>query len=217
MYRVGFIDDQPNAFTKYRKKILRFYPDVELVLLEDCFTKEQFLNKIYEERVEVLLVDYKMAKTFGFNGSTLINFINDEMRDLECFIMTEVDQQEANDGLVPSRNIISKTIFDTEGEDEQRVNALKIFVETLKDSADVFHNRSEQKKAQYLELFEKRKGGLLSLEDEEEYLRLYKVLSSYGMIEKLPQEVLTKQFEKDLNELIRQGTQILEKAKSRGE
>jgi hypothetical protein len=158
-----------------------------------------------------------MAKTFGFNGSSLINYINDEMRDLECFIMTAVEPREANDGLVSSRNIFSKTIFDTEGEDEERVRHLIAFVESLKNSADVFRNRSVQKKEQYLELFEKRKKEALSLEDEEEYLRLYRVLSSYGMIEKLPSDMLTKKFETELDELIRQGTQILGKAQTRGE
>lgn len=214
MYRIGFIDDQPNQFEKYKKKVSRFFPDVELILLEECSTKEQFLNKIYEEMIDVLLVDYKMAKNFGFDGSTLINFVNDQMRDLECFIMTEADPEGVRDGYVPSRNIKSKTIFDTEGEDEQRIKALQEFIEVLKESADVFRNRREQKKQQYTELLEKRKQGRLSLNEEEEYIRLYKVLSSYGMIEKLPNEMLTSEFENDLNILIKQGERLLAKVQS---
>ncbi|MBR4058998.1 MAG: hypothetical protein IKK03_04070 [Lachnospiraceae bacterium] len=213
MYRIGYIDDQPNQYEIYRKKLQRRFKDVELILLDGCNTKEDFLEKIYEQQIEVLLVDYKMAGTFGFNGSTLISYINDQMRDLECFILTAVEQENIKDGLVASRDRRSKTIFDTEGDDEQRVNELNEFVEILKDSATVFRKRREEKKEKYLKLLEMRKSGQLSLQDEEEYLRLYKVLSSYGMIEKLPESILTSKFDEDLKGLLELGEAILKKYK----
>lgn len=213
MYKIGYIDDQPTQFENYQKKLRRRYEDVELVLLDECTTREEFLEKIYAEQIDVLLVDYKMAGTFGFNGSTLINYINDQMRDLECFILTAVEQESVDDGLVSSRNIESKTIFDTEGDDEERVEKLNKFIQDLKGSAKVFQKRREAKKEQYLALNEKRKGGKLSLPEQEEYVRLYKVLSSYGMIEKLPEELLKSEFEEDLCELLKVGETILEKHK----
>lgn len=213
MYRIGYIDDQPVQFINYQKKLRRRFEDVELVLLDKCSTREEFLEKIYEEQIDVLLVDYKMAGTFGFNGSTLINYINDQMRDLECFILTAVEQESIDDGLVSNRNIASKTIFDTEGDDEERVEKLNKFILDLKDSAKVFQKRRETKKEQYIELFEKKKEQKLSMQEEEEYLRLYKVLSSYGMIEKLPEDVLKSKFEEDLTALLKVGETILEKHK----
>lgn len=42
-------------------------------------------------------------------------------------------------------------------------------------------------------------------------MRLYKVLSSYGMIEELPKEVLTIDFEEKLDHLLRIGDAILKK------
>ena len=69
--------------------------------------------------------------------------------------------------------------------------------------------------APYQVLYEKRKHGELSLKEEEEYLRLYKVLSSYGMIEKLPEEVLTVNFEEKLDRLLEIGDAILEKHKEK--
>ncbi len=211
MYRIGYIDDQSDQYRNYRKKLKRRYKDVELILLEGCKKREEFLEKIYEERIEVLLVDYKMAGSYGFNGSTLINFINDQMRDLECFILTAVEQDQINDGLVTRRNRYSKTIFDTEGDDPERVKQLGEFVETLRQSADVFKRRSDEKKKKYLLLLDKRKNERLSLSEEEEYLRLYEVLSSYGMIEKLPEEVLTTDFEEKLDKLLAMGDQIIKK------
>ena len=59
MYRIGYIDDQPNQYEIYRKKLQRRFKDVELILLDGCNTKEDFLEKIYEQQIEVLLVDYK--------------------------------------------------------------------------------------------------------------------------------------------------------------
>lgn len=213
MYRIGYIDDQPVQFDNYQKKLRRRFKDIELVLLDKCSTREEFLEKIYEEQIDVLLVDYKMAGTFGFNGSTLINYINDQMRDLECFILTAVEQENVDDGLVSNRNIESKTIFDTEGDDKERVEKLNKFIEDLKGSAKVFQKRRETKREQYLELLEKKKEQGLSMQEEEEYVRLYKVLSSYGMIEKLPNDVLKSKFEDDLAALLKVGETILEKHK----
>lgn len=213
MYRIGYIDDQPVQFENYKKKLKRRFEDVELVLLDECSTREEFLEKIYEEQIDVLLVDYKMAGTFGFNGSTLINYINDQMRDLECFILTAVERESVVDGLVSNRNIESKTIFDTEGDDEERVEKLNKFILDLKESAKVFQKRRELKREQYLELHKKKKEQRLSMQEEEEYVRLYKVLSSYGMIEKLPEDVLKSKFEEDLAALLKVGESILEKHK----
>lgn len=211
MYKIGYIDDHPIQYDNYRKKIQRRFPDVDLVLFDNCQSKEEFLERIYEEQVDVVLIDYKMASTFGFNGSTLISYINDQIRDLECFILTGVDRDKVEDGLVAERNRYSKDIFDTEGGDEEKTEKFCQFMNVLLQSADVFRVRREQKKEQYLKLYEKRKQGNLSMREEEEYLQLYKVLSSYGMIETLPEGVLTLEFEEKLNHLLKVGDAILEK------
>ena len=87
------------------------------------------------------------------------------------------------------------------------------FINVLIQSADVFRTRQKQKKEEYLKLYEKRRQGQLSLKDEEEYLRLYKVLSSYGMIESLPEKLLTGEFEDKLDHLLKVGNAIIEKHK----
>ena len=210
MYKIGYIDDHPDQYENYRKKIKRRFPDIDLILFDGCKTKEEFLERIYKEQVDVMLIDYKMAGTFSFDGSTLINYINDQVRDL-CFILTGVEQDKVADGLVAERNRYSKTIFDTEGDDEEKLKKFFDFINVLIESANVFRTRREQKKEEYKVLYEKRKKETLSLKEEEEYLRLYKVLSSYGMIEELPKEVLTIDFEEKLDHLLRIGDAILEK------
>ena len=214
MYNIGYIDDNPSLYTTYEKKLKRRDRDVELILIEGCKTKAEFVEKIYEKQIEVLLIDYKMASTFGFNGTTLISYINDQIRDLECFILTAVDNEQISDGLVASRNIFAKTVFDTEGDDPEKVSALMEFIKTLKESADVFKKRREQKIDEYKALLKKRNEGNLGAE-EEEFLRLYKVLSSYGMVEKLPDTMLNLEFEQKLNNLLEIGTKILDEHKEK--
>ena len=174
MYRIGYIDDEPIQYNNFAKKVKRMYPDVELILLEDCHTKDEFVEKIYEDQIEVLLIDYKMAKSFGFNGTSLISYINDQIRDLECFILTAVDTEQIDDGLVSARNRFSKTIFDTEADDPEKIKIFKEFVELLKESADVFRRRREQKTERYKVLLQLKKDNKLGA-DEEEFLDLYRV------------------------------------------
>ena len=214
MYNIGYIDDNPSLYTTYEKKLKRRDQDVELILIEGCKTKAEFVEKLYEKQIEVLLIDYKMASTFGFNGTTLISYINDQIRDLECFILTAVGNEQISDGLVASRNIFAKTVFDTEGDDPEKVSALMEFIKTLKESADVFKKRREQKIDEYKALLKKRNEGNLGAE-EEEFLRLYKVLSSYGMVEKLPDTLLNLEFEQKLNDLLKIGNKILDEHKEK--
>ena len=211
MYKIGYIDDEPTQYKNYARKISRRYPEMELILFEDCTSKEEFVEKIYEMQADVLLIDYKMASKYGFNGTTLISYINDKVRDLECFILTAVEQDRITDGLVSGRNRRSKEIFDTEANDPKKEKRLDAFLEELKESADVFRIRREQKKEQYQKLLEKKKAGELSASEEDEFIILYKVLASYGLIEELPESMLKSDFEKTLNELLEAGETILKK------
>jgi len=209
MFKIGYIDDEPTQYTNYAKKLNRWYKDMELILFENCSTRDDFVNKIYEEQTDVLLIDYKMASAYGFNGTTLISYINDRVQDLECFILTAVEQERITDGLVAQRNRFSKTVFDTEGDDPDKVKAFKDFVAVLRESAEVFRLRREQKINRYRELLEQKKAGTLRGVEEDEYLNLYQVLSSYGMVEKIPKSMLESKFDEELEQLIRMGDAIL--------
>lgn len=211
MYKIGYIDDEPTQYKNYARKIERHYSDMELVLFENCKTKDEFVEKIYEEQADVLLIDYKMTGRFGFNGTTLINYINDRVRDLECFILTAVEQDQITDGLVSGRNRRSKEIFDTEAENPEKVKKLDEFISELRESAEVFRTRREQKVGKYQELLKKKKEGRLNSDEEGEFMSLYKVLASYGLIEELPDTMLKSDFEKAINEILKAGEAIMQK------
>ncbi len=208
MYRVGYIDDEPTEFEIYRRSLQRRCKKLELVLIDDCESKQDILDKIYEKQIDVLLIDYKMVKNYGFNGTTLINYINDSMRDIQCFIMTAVDTEQITDGLVAKRDKYSKNIFDTEAADQKKEAELRDFIQVLLESAKVFKTRRQQKLERYRELLEKKHQGELGA-DEEEFLELYKVLSSYGMVEKLPKNILDSKFEERLQRILELGNAII--------
>ncbi|MBC5745847.1 hypothetical protein FMM74_020410 [Lachnospiraceae bacterium MD308] len=96
MYRVGYIDDEPTEFEIYRRSLKRRCKELELVLIDDCKSKQDILDKIYEKQIDVLLIDYKMVRSYGFNGTTLINYINDSMRDIQDVRVKRVDKQRHN-------------------------------------------------------------------------------------------------------------------------
>lgn len=213
MYRVGYIDDEPIQFENYKRALRRRCRELELVLIEDCVTKQDILNKIYEKQIDVLLIDYKMVQNYGFNGTTLINYINDSMRDIQCFIMTGVDPEQITDGLVAERDKYSKNIFDTEAEDPDKEAELSAFIQVLLESAKVFQTRRQQKLERYRELLSKKEQGKLGA-DEEEFLELYKVLSSYGMVERLPKNMLDSEFEERLQRILEMGSAIIAEHKT---
>ena len=188
MYRIGYIDDNNNQADNFAKKIARRRKDLCLIFLDRCITKEDFLERILEEQVDVLLVDYKMAASYGVNGTKLIQFINNNIHDLECYIFTAVDQQEIDDGLVRRNHIKQKSIFDTGMGDQEREAIFTAFLDELKESAEVFQRRRNDNKKRYLELKQSKEAGAVI--NEEEYRELHMVLSSYGMIEKVSPELL---------------------------
>ena len=213
MYKVGYIDDEPTQFENYKRSLRRRCKELDLVLIDDCESKQDMLDKIYEKQIDVLLIDYKMVKNYGFNGTTLINYINDSMRDIQCFIMTAVDTEQITDGLVAERDKYSKSVFDTEGADPEKEAELNAFIQILLESAKVFQVRREQKLGRYRELLDKKLHGELGA-DEEEFLELYKVLSSYGLVEKLPKNMLDSKFEERLQRILELGSAIIAEHKT---
>lgn len=206
-YKVGYIDDNPEQFENYKRKLFR--EGIELIEFKTSGNKADYIEQIYCQQVDVLLIDYKMAGTFGYNGTTLINYINDMVSDLTCFILTAVETDKITDNLVENIQIYSKDIFDTEAGNPERVEKYQKFIDRLKNCAEVFESRRKVKCVEYQQLLDKKHGDGLSVVEEEEFRRLYRVLSSYGMVERIPEDFLTSDFEKKLDQLLASSDMIL--------
>jgi len=209
MIKVGYIDDALDQFENYKRKLHRV--QVELIPFDVRSKKADYIDQIYKNKVEVLLIDYKMAGSIGYNGSSLISYINNEIPDMTCFILTSAERTYITDKLVLNSQIYSKDVFDTEADDPKKKERFQDFVQQLKNCAEVYQSRRELKCKEYETLLEKKKTGSISVLEEEEFHRLYHALSSYGMVEKLPDLMLQSDFEKKLDSLLQMGSAILQK------
>ena len=208
MYKIGYIDDEKTQYENIRKKIKRYDDELDLCWVQGSNKIQEIVDEILRNQVDVLLIDYKMARAFGFNGAKLVSQMNDYISDMRCLILTQVDEKEITDGLVEKRDILSKSVFDTEGQDPQLVEKLKNVLNMLKDAAKVFRTRMIEKKAEYVALLNEQEAG--KLKDENELKKLYQVLSSYGMVEKLPEGMLGKDVQTNLMNLIEMGQKIIQ-------
>lgn len=209
MIKVGYIDDAQVQFENYQRKLHR--KEIELIAFEISREKSKYLDQIYQHQVEALLIDYKMVESIGYNGSALISYISDEIPDITCFILTAAESKDITDKLVAEAQIYSKEVFDTEAGETERLKKFQRFVDHIKDCAEVFQNRRKVKCEEYTGLLRKKETEGLSAKEEEEFCHLYKCLSSYGMVEKLPNKFLQSDFDKKLDSLLEQGAAILRK------
>lgn len=68
-----------------------------------------------------------------------------------------------------------------------------------------------QEKQRYLVLHEKRKTQTLSAEEEQEYINLYNSLADQNIVERLPEYMLTQNYDRRLDDLLQKGKDILAK------
>ena len=209
MIKVGYIDDAQDQFENYQRKLRRC--DIELVAFAVSGEKAGYVDQIYQHQAEALLIDYNMVGTLGYNGSALISYISDVIPDITCFILTSVETTHITDKLVSDGQIYSKDVFDTEADNSERMERFQAFVEHLKNCAEVFQSRRNLKCEEYEALLRKKRGGQLSVTEEEEFCRLYRCLSSYGMVERLPERFLRSDFEQKLDDLLQKGEALLQK------
>ena len=73
-YRIGFVDDFEDMIEKYIKKFRR--SDIEVIYADDCLTFEDIFEWILDNKINYLLVDYKLQQKYDFSGSELIRYIN---------------------------------------------------------------------------------------------------------------------------------------------
>ena len=73
----------------------------------------------------------------------------------------------------------------------------------LKQASRVFNNRQQETVKEYKILLERKQQGSISAEEEKKFVDLYRRLVSYGFIEKIPERLLKSDFEKAIDDLIK--------------
>ena len=140
MCRVGLIDDVNEEYENYRYRLeLR---DIELLYMDYKSSYNEILCWILDNRIEVLLIDYKLDLLYDFNGSKLFQFINNKIPDLQCILFTSNPE---DDDLVIKMLKVDKNVFNSDGKFNE-------FVDILKQASKVFNNRQKETVNDYRKL-----------------------------------------------------------------
>lgn len=194
-YRVGFVDDLENMIEKYSKKLAR--DNISLIYASDCLTFNDVFEWILDNTIEYLLIDYNLSQKYNFSGSQLIHYINNMIPDLPCIIFSSV--KDINDDLVQRNLIKEKDIFEKSMDDIE----YKKFIDEIKNGVEVFKKRKEASLEEYNNLLmKKNKDGFTNSSEEERFIYLYKILMSYGMVDKISPEIVKSSVEAKIDNLI---------------
>lgn len=194
-YRVGFVDDLENMIEKYSKKLAR--NNISLIYASDCLTFNDVFEWILNNTIEYLLIDYNLSQKYNFSGSQLIHYINNMIPDLPCIIFSSV--KDINDDLVQRNLIKEKDIFEKSMDDIE----YKRFIDEIKNGVEVFKKRKEASLEEYNNLLmKKNKDGFSSSSEEERFIYLYKILMSYGMVDRISPEIVKSSVEAKIDDLI---------------
>lgn len=142
-----------------------------------------------------------MDLQYDFCGSQLMQYINNAIPDLQCVLFTS---NTVEDDLVMDRLKIDKSVFNTDGKEYLE------FIDIIKQAVHVFEKRKKIVEEEYLRLKDKKEKNKITALEEEELAKYYKILSSYGIVEKIPQEMLSTTVEKKIDKLINEVEEYLE-------
>lgn len=192
MCRVGLIDDVKDEYEDYRYRLeLR---NIELLYMDYEKSFDEILNWILNNRIEVLLIDYKLDLLYDFSGSKLFQFINNKIPDLQCILFTA---NPDDDDLVIKALRVNKDVFNSD-------DKFNNFVDMLKQASTVFNNRQQETINEYKRLLNKKEKGTITPIEQKKFIDLYNRLESYGFVEKLPERLLESDFENAIDNLIKE-------------
>lgn len=204
MYRVALIDDVEDQYPKYKIRLAK--KEIELVFMDFKPDYSEIVEWILDEKIEFVLIDYKLEQKYDFQGSQLMQYINNSIPDLQCVLFTS---NTADDDLVMDNLKIDKNVFSSTGEEFNE------FIETIKQAIKVFRNRKENTLKEYRKLQEKQKNEELSVSEIEQIKKFYKILVSYGMVEKIPEEMLDTNIEEKIDKLIGEVEEYIKQGKNK--
>lgn len=191
MYKIALIDDCEDQYENYKYRLGK--KGIDLLFMEYKEDYKEIINWLLDNQIQFVLIDYKLDLQYNFCGSQLMQYINNAVPDLQCVLFTS---NTVDDDLVMDRLKIDKSVFNTDGKEYIE------FIETIKQAVNVFEKRKKMIEEQYLKLKNKKDSGKITALEEEELVSYYKILSSYGIVEKIPEEMLSPKVEEKIDKLI---------------
>ncbi len=194
---VGYIDDNNKVFDNYTRNFKEC--ELDLICLGDKLSKNEIIDWIVQSNVRCLIVDYKIIDIFDFNGTDLINFVNSEIPDLQCMIISShlcqaLKEEKVTKYLSFNRECLFGSIKDDEKFDD--------FINGVKEAINIFNNRLKIRLSEFKKLKDKKEKQNITNSEEERMLTLYKILRAYGEVDDIPAELLTTEMSKKVSEII---------------
>lgn len=196
MNRVGIIEDLDDSFNDY-KEIFQL-ENIELIRINVFQNIEELHEVILDEKLEALIIDYKLKPKYNFLGTEIVSKLNKIMPDFTCFILTVYPDESIEEELVSSNAIYDKkkvTVPDREEYYE--------FIEDIKHAANVFSKRKEILLKEYRDnISNKKDKEELDAKTKDEMKEKYHLLANYGIVEDIPMEMMEPEAQKMMDELI---------------
>ena len=202
MYIVGYIDDESDELNDYIKRLSR--RDIELKVAP-VGELQQIKQWIIEEHIACMIIDYRLQRKYGFVGTELFEYLNDELPGLPCIILTSYTESSASENKVVQNCIMDRSIMDSDEMD------FSTFCDTLKQSTKVFSNNLNKYKQKFESLYHKKTDGSITSEEEEELISVFRILRSYGEIDDISAELLTTKISKSIDNVLEKLDKLLEK------
>lgn len=207
MYKLGFIDDDNSLIEDYKISLQR--KGIELVFVEDCRTKNDVLKWILSNEIKCMLVDYQLTATYDFNGTELVAYLNSELPDLPCIILTNYCDQGIGENLVIKNLFVEREKLDADFES----TIFEELVASFKQAVEVFDNRLQRNITEYEALKKKKENANISSEEEDRLLGVFKILRAYNEVDDIPAELLTSNTAKKMSDILRSLDKLLDSKK----
>ena len=198
--RIGYLDNEYDILKSAMRSLKKY--DIEIVTLKninDVTNITMLTDAIISESLECLLVDYDLMKLESkVYGTQIIKDINEILPDFTCFLLTNFTEQGINEKIVQKVFVQDKAIFAEEDDSQE----FRVFINKIENSVECFRKRLEITKLEYEKLLNKKKERKISASEEERFIYLYKVLSSYDYVDKMPNVLIRNSTQETLEDML---------------
>lgn len=199
MYTIGYLDDEDLEYDNYKIDLLNY--DMDLVKIENIKTKNDLKESILKLKLDCLIIDYNLNKFRQKDiqdGNELVRYINIEIPDFPCIILTSYPDASKEEKTVVNSFILDRDVLtnDTDGVE------YKLLVDKIINNIEVYIKRLSLNKTEFDKLMRKKNENKLNINEEDRLISLYKILFAYGMVDEINPELLRKDLQVKMNLVI---------------
>lgn len=199
--KIGYLDDEYDILKSATRSLKKY--DIEIVALTniaDATNISLLVDSIISNSIECLLVDYDLMKLESkVYGTQIIKDVNEFLPDFTCFLLTNFTEQGINEKIVQKVFVQDKSIFAEDDNSQEFID----FINKIKNSIECFKKRLEVTKTEYMKLFTKKKEKQISASEEERFIYLYKILSAYDLVDKIPDILVRSSTQDTLEDMVK--------------